>query len=65
MRECKDKISVVIPVYNEVGTIEELLSCVQTVPLDKEIIIIDDGSTGGTRELLKAIGQSKNVQGLY
>jgi len=42
----------VIPVYNERGTIEKLLARVQAVPLDKEIVVVDDGSTDGTRELL-------------
>jgi glycosyltransferase involved in cell wall biosynthesis len=59
------KISVVIPVYNEVSTIQEVLACVQAVPMDKEIIIVDDGSTDGTREWLQDIDQSKNVTVLY
>ena len=46
------RFSVVIPVYNERGTIEKLLARVQAVPLDKEIVVVDDGSTDGTRELL-------------
>ena len=45
-------VSVVIPVYNERATIEEILLRVQTVDLRKEIIIVDDGSTDGTREFL-------------
>jgi glycosyltransferase involved in cell wall biosynthesis len=42
------QISVVIPVYNERATIEEIVRRVQAVDLDKEILIIDDGSTDGT-----------------
>lgn len=49
------KISVVIPVYNEIGTIEELLNRVKSVPLDKEIIVVDDRSTDGTMEWLSHI----------
>ncbi len=48
-------LSVVIPVYNERATIEELLRRVKAVPLDKEIILVDDASTDGTRELLQRL----------
>jgi len=51
-------VSVVIPVFNERGTIEEILVRVQAVDVDKEIVIIDDGSTDGTRALLEQISQS-------
>ncbi len=47
------KLSVIIPVYNEVGTVQELVERVLAVPLDKELIIIDNCSTDGTRELLQ------------
>ncbi|MBZ5670982.1 MAG: glycosyltransferase family 2 protein [Acidobacteriia bacterium] len=46
------KISVVIPVFNEMATIEEILLRVQAVELEKEIVIVDDGSTDGTRGFL-------------
>jgi glycosyltransferase involved in cell wall biosynthesis len=46
------KLSIVIPVFNERAFIEEVLMRVQAVPLVKEIIVVDDGSTDGTRELL-------------
>lgn len=49
-------LSVVIPVYNELDTIEELLRRVQAVKIEKEIVIVDDGSTDGTRDLLAQIG---------
>jgi len=57
MIEMFRKLSVVIPVYNEVNTIEEVLEKVKAVriPLEKEIIIVDDGSTDGTREKLSEI----------
>ncbi len=47
------ELSVVIPVYNEVGTIRELVERVLRVPIDKETIIVDNCSTDGTRELIQ------------
>jgi glycosyltransferase involved in cell wall biosynthesis len=46
-------ISVIIPVYNERETIAEVVAQVQEQPFEKEIIIVDDCSTDGTRELLQ------------
>lgn len=55
-------LSVIIPVYNERATIEELLRRVSSVeiPLQKEIIIVDDGSRDGTRELLAELEPAVN-----
>lgn len=50
------KLSVVIPVYNEKNTIREIIARVEASPigeLQKEIIIVDDGSADGTRSILK------------
>jgi len=58
------KISIVIPVFNEKNTIEEILRRVELVKLnqiEKEIIIIDDCSTDGTASLLKNIGKKKKL----
>lgn len=54
------KLSVVMPVYNEKGTIQQIVEKVQAVQLDKELIIVDDGSTDGTREILKELEPSLN-----
>jgi glycosyltransferase involved in cell wall biosynthesis len=53
------KLSVIIPVYNEKNTVLELLRRVEAVPLslDKEIIVVDDFSTDGTREVLAGLGR--------
>lgn len=49
------KLSVVIPVYNEVGTVMELVEAVRAAPIDDlEIIVVDDCSTDGTSELLRS-----------
>ncbi|MGY8778883.1 MAG: glycosyltransferase family 2 protein [Longimicrobiales bacterium] len=46
------RLSVVIPVYNEVSTVERLLRRVREVPLWLEVIVVDDGSGDGTRDIL-------------
>lgn len=54
-------ISVVIPVYNEAATLRDLLAKVRAVPLDCEIILVDDCSTDGTTELLKGFNPSDDL----
>jgi len=51
------KLSIVIPVYNEAQTILPVLERVRAAPFEKEIIVIDDGSTDGTREALQTLSQ--------
>ena len=51
----KGWVSVIVPVYNEAAHVAELLQAIQASPVKKEIIIIDDGSTDGTREKLRAL----------
>ena len=48
-------LSVVIPVYNERETLLDLVERVKSVPVDKELILVDDGSTDGTRDLLSQL----------
>jgi glycosyltransferase involved in cell wall biosynthesis len=46
------KLSLVIPVYNEAPTLREIIQRVVAVDFDKELVLVDDGSTDGSRELL-------------
>ena len=51
------KLSVIMPVYNEKRTLPAILEKVCAVDIPKEVIVVDDGSTDGTTELLEGIGQ--------
>ena len=57
-------ISVVVPVYNEVRTIADVIRRVLDCGFETELIIVDDGSTDGTREYLKSLEEPK-VRGFY
>ena len=46
-------LSIVIPVYNERATIGQLLDAVRATPYDRDIVMVDDGSTDGTRDWLR------------
>ena len=46
------KLSIIVPVYNEHATVANLLERVLSLDIDKEIVVVDDGSTDGTREVL-------------
>lgn len=56
------KLSVIIPVYNEVKNIEEILKRVQATKLANEIVVVDDGSQDGTRDVLKKLDGKKKVR---
>jgi len=53
------KLSIVIPIYNEAATILELLSLVEAIPvgMDKELVLVDDCSRDGTRDILRKVAQ--------
>jgi len=48
-------LSVIVPVYNETGTIRQILEKINSVDIDKEIIVVDDGSSDGTEKILRDI----------
>ena len=56
------KLSVVMPVYNEAKTIREIVRQVQAVPIEKEILIVDDGSTDTTRGILREMDGKDGVR---
>ena len=55
------QLSVVIPVYNEVSTIEELVHRVQGIPIEKQIVLVDDASADGTWDKLAALEADDSV----
>jgi glycosyltransferase involved in cell wall biosynthesis len=56
------KLSVVMPVYNEAKTVEQIVRQVQAVPVEKEILIVDDGSTDGTRDILRGMDGKEGIR---
>ena len=60
------KLSIIIPVYNEKDTLEEIFRLVQLTPYNKEIIAVDDASTDGSRDILRRLaGEYEDVKVFY
>jgi glycosyltransferase involved in cell wall biosynthesis len=59
------KLSVLMPAYNEAGTIEEVVDRVLATPHDKEVIVVDDGSTDGTREIIQRLASQRDIHALF
>ena len=58
------KLSVIIPAYNEERTLRQIIDEVQAVPIDKEIIIVDDASTDGTKRIIEKLDAS-NIKKIF
>ena len=58
-------LSVVMPVYNERATIEEIIGRVLAVPVRTELIVVDDGSTDGTRDILTKLAETKKFKLIF
>ncbi len=58
-------LSVLVPVYNEHATLEALLKRVLAVPVDKEVVVVDDGSSDGTREVLAELAVRLPVRAFF
>jgi len=56
------KLSVIIPAYNEVKTLQEIIHRVQVTGMADEILVIDDGSTDGSRDLLAKLDGQENIK---
>ncbi len=61
-RAGKMRLSVIIPVFNEKATIGEIVKKVKKIPVEKEIIVVDDGSNDGTQEVLRTIDGIKLIR---
>ena len=55
-------VSVVIPVYNEVSTLEQVIRRVQKVPIRHEIVLVDDGSEDGSRDLVDKLAEQPGIR---
>jgi len=55
-------LSIIIPAYNEESTIIEVLNRLLDLDIDKEIIVIDDGSTDNTREKISQLTQNLDIR---
>ena len=59
------KLSIVMPVYNELKTLREIITRVRETPFEKEIVIVDDCSTDGTRDILKELEYEPDIRVFY
>jgi len=60
----KMKLSIIIPIYNEIDTIKEIIKRVEEVPFEKEIIVVDDGSIDGSRKIVENL-EGENLKKVF
>ena len=58
-------LSVIMPIYNEEQTLNEIVDRVRLVPIEKELLLIDDASTDGTRNILATLENEPDVRVFY
>ena len=58
------KLSVIIPIFNETNTINQIVERVQSAPFEKEILLVDDGSTDGSSEQIAGLSEKDNITAL-
>ncbi len=58
-------LSIVIPAYDEIATIEQVIRRVQSLPISKQIVVVDDYSTDGTRQLLKSLSHREDIKVVF
>ena len=56
------KVTVLVPTYNEINTIREILKRVQAEGIAEEILVVDDGSTDGTRRILQDLDGQDQIK---
>jgi glycosyltransferase involved in cell wall biosynthesis len=59
------RLSILMPAYNEAATVERVLEAVLATPYPKEVLLVDDGSTDGTREIIRRLGELPGVRALF
>ena len=57
------KLTLVMPAFNEIKTIEETIKKVVSLDFVNQLVVVDDGSTDGTREILKNLNSGKRGMG--
>ncbi len=56
------RLTYLVPVYNEKDTVRDIIARLQNLPVEKEIIVVDDGSTDGSREILRGLKGIKYIE---